>query len=223
MLAKLRSHLTYANVMATIAVFMAIGGGVALAALARDSLKSRHIVDGQVKGVDVDSAQVQLRVGGQCPAGQAIRVIDAAGSVVCESDDSGGSDPGTPSGAVNFFNLSVCPSGWTELTAARGRYLVGLPSGGTLSATVGTALTSGENRAVGLHNHGVNDPAHSHFYDIPAGLTDANNGTAYDVASHLGFDTRQTSFATTGISIHNAGSVSGTNAPYLQLLVCQKD
>jgi hypothetical protein len=38
-----------------------------------------------------------------------------------------------PTGAVMFFNLAACPSGWTEYTALRGRIPVGLPSGGTLA------------------------------------------------------------------------------------------
>jgi hypothetical protein len=209
--------------MATIAVFLAIGGGVAWAALAADSVKSRHIANGQVRGVDVDPAQVQLRVGEECPSGEAIRVIDGAGSVICEVDDTGVSDSGPPAGAVSFFNLSACPSGWTELTAAKGRYLVGLPSGGTLSSAVGTALTNGENRPVGQHNHGVSDPGHSHYFYIPTGLTDSNAGTGYDVAGQVGTDTRQTAHATTGVSVQYTGSVSGTNAPYLQLLVCEKN
>jgi len=50
-----------------------------------------------------------------------------------------------PSGAVMFFNLASCPSGWSALTAAQGRYIVGLPSGGTLVGTVGTAMTDKQN------------------------------------------------------------------------------
>jgi hypothetical protein len=53
-LAKLHSKLTYANVMATIAVFLALGGGVAWA-LANDSVKSKHIKDGQVKSQDLSN------------------------------------------------------------------------------------------------------------------------------------------------------------------------
>lgn len=52
MLRKLRARLTYANVMSTIAVFLAIGGGLAWA-LANNSVRSRHIVNGQVKKQDV--------------------------------------------------------------------------------------------------------------------------------------------------------------------------
>jgi hypothetical protein len=53
MIARLRTHLTYANVMASVAVFIALGAGAYAAGLAPDSVKSKHIKDGQVKSVDV--------------------------------------------------------------------------------------------------------------------------------------------------------------------------
>ena len=63
MLARIRSRLTYANVMATIAVFMALGGGVAWA-LGTNSVKSKHILDGQVKTPDLgDGAVTAGKVG----------------------------------------------------------------------------------------------------------------------------------------------------------------
>lgn len=52
MLAGIRSRLTYANVMASIAVFVALGLGTAWA-LEKNSVKSKHIVDGQVKERDL--------------------------------------------------------------------------------------------------------------------------------------------------------------------------
>ena len=67
-----------------------------------------------------------------------------------------------------FFNLGSCPSGWSELTVASGRYLVGT---GDLE----------------------------------------------------GRGTRDTRSAQTGITVNNEGEVAGTNSPYIQLLVCQKD
>src|SRR5215210_4016222 len=51
MLTKVRSALSYANVMATLAVFIALGGGAW--ALARNSVGSREIKNGAVKGIDV--------------------------------------------------------------------------------------------------------------------------------------------------------------------------
>jgi hypothetical protein len=52
MLRTLRQRLTYANVMSTLAVFLALGGGVAWA-LANNSVKSKHIVNEQVKAQDI--------------------------------------------------------------------------------------------------------------------------------------------------------------------------
>jgi hypothetical protein len=71
---------------------------------------------------------------------------------------------GVPSGAVMFFNLGSCPAGWTELTAARGRYIVALPAGGTLGGTDGTPLSDLEDRPVGQHTHTITDPGHVHSY-----------------------------------------------------------
>jgi len=60
-----RLHLTYANVMATIAVFIALGGSsYAAVQLSRNSVRSKHIKNGQVKRGDlgrnaVDSTKVK--------------------------------------------------------------------------------------------------------------------------------------------------------------------
>lgn len=122
-----------------------------------------------------------------------------------------------PSGAVMFFDLASCPPAWTALPAAQGRYLVGLPASGTLGAQVGTALSDQEDRPVGLHDHTINDPGHSHSYDKPV-LTSTGSGSS---KAGIVFD-QQTGISTTGITVNPAGTVPGTNAPYIQLLVCKK-
>lgn len=129
-----------------------------------------------------------------------------------------------PSGMILYFNLASCPTGWSEFVGTRGRYIVGLPSGGTLSGTAGTALSDKENRPVGQHTHSINDPGHNHsLYQTYTLLglggddwqqTSANSAWHYDI---------QSGSAHTGISIDNAGTVAGTNAPYIELLVCQKN
>ena len=130
----------------------------------------------------------------------------------------------TPAGAVMFFNLSSCPGGWSELASAQGRYLVGLTTGGELAKEVGTALADQEDRPVGRHGHGVNDPGHSHsiqFQRDMAQFSSAGNRYLDEPSSPL--TTLGTSSAQTGISVQSAGAVAGTNAPYLQLLVCVKE
>lgn len=49
---KLRFHLTYANVTATVALFLALTGGIAWA-LGLNSVKSKHIKNDQVQSADV--------------------------------------------------------------------------------------------------------------------------------------------------------------------------
>lgn len=128
-----------------------------------------------------------------------------------------------PRGAVMFFNLAACPTGWVALIAARGRYLVGLPSGGTLAGTDGTALTDLEDRPVGQHNHATTDPGHAHNFVGDATGTDTVPGGDAGAASTSGSYAGIVASNTTGITVNNAGSVAGTPAPYLQLLVCQKN
>lgn len=130
---------------------------------------------------------------------------------------------GIVAGAVMMFNLAACPAGWTEYTAARGRYLVGLVNAGTLAATVGTALTNTENRAVGEHTHVatsvVTDAGHTHTVGVSGGGNKAQTGSDFDTyaSGTSGSSTTGVTVATTNA---NAGTVAGTNAPYLQLLVC---
>src|SRR5688572_31595485 len=60
---KLRDRLTYANVMATIAVFLALGGGAyAAVKLKKGSVKTKHIKNGAVTQAKISaSAQAALR------------------------------------------------------------------------------------------------------------------------------------------------------------------
>lgn len=144
-------------------------------------------------------------------------------------------DISVPSGAIGYRNATTCPSGWTEQTQARGASVVGLVSGGTLNTTVGTVLTNQENRAVGqhahtenAHNHGITDPGHVH---TEAGWNGASGARTNDETGSAGQHSNvNTGTSTTGIMINNAtptnvnaGSVAGTNAPYIQLLICAKN
>ncbi len=180
-----------------------------------------------------------------------------------------------PSGHIFYSKNGSCPSGWSEYTTARGRYIVGLVAAGTNAATVGTALSNSESRAVGTHTH-VQDAhnhiadAHNHIQDAHGHTQNAHNHTQnahshtfsfggndpndYNVIGSSTADaihptgtrpidnatstnqnataTNQNATATnqntTGTNQaatatnQNAGSVAGTNAPYVQLIACQK-
>jgi len=168
-----------------------------------------------------DNTNKRLGIGTASP--QASLNVVGVASVTASITVAGVSNASVPRGAVMFFNLVSCPTGWTELVGARGRYVVGLPASGTLAGTQGTALTDLENRAVGTHNHGITDPGHSHGLVSVVARINAGWGTASWNASSDGGYSPGTQSAVTGITVNNTGVVAGTNAPYIQLRVCSKD
>lgn len=130
-----------------------------------------------------------------------------------------------PSGAIMHFNLTSCPTGWSELTSARGRYIVGLNNNGTLGAATGTALNNSENRAVGQHNHFIMAASTSSGATALTSSNQLSRALDYGPAPsfNYGGDIAGTSTAASLGLTSNSGSVAGTNAPYIQFLVCQKN
>lgn len=125
----------------------------------------------------------------------------------------------TPVGTIAFFDLSDCPSGWSEVTNARGRYIVGNPAGGNIGSTVGSALSNQENRPIGQHSHSAWQDAHNHT----ATFLVPNNGGVFQGWGWSTERTRETSYAQPPVYVSNEGAVSGTNAPYIQFLACKKN
>ncbi len=139
---------------------------------------------------------------------------------------------GVPPGTIIFFDPTPCsscscPEEWTEVTAARGRYLVGVPGGGTIAGVQGTPLTDLEARS---HGHTVdvwasdlsgtilayeNPPGQEHTVITTLGPESSNKWMSWHgtltYASHNMKGKRETTT-----------SVDDTS-PYLQLLVCKKD
>ena len=110
-----------------------------------------------------------------------------------------------PSGLIMMKSSGSCPTGWTEYTMTRGRALVGVPSGGTIQGTVGTALTNLQNKT---HTH--TGPSHTH--SITVGNMNSG-GTPFHGQDPSGS-------GGTGLTGTSAASNS---LPYVQLLFCSKD
>jgi hypothetical protein len=115
-----------------------------------------------------------------------------------------------PQGTLAFFNSSPCPSGWGPAVDASNRtvsgyYLVPFlnPAPGTLGATVGTALASGEDRQ------------HSHTFSSSISLNDVS----YALASGGGNSGLTSSGGKSFSATTNAQSSA---MKYVQLLLCQK-
>ncbi len=130
--------------------------------------------------------------------------------------------PTLPHDAVIFITDESCPLGFIRDSKYDGKYLVGVPDGGTRNGTKGTALNKDENRIIGRHLHLVTGLNHSH--ELVGGTTETS-GALFDVDNDFDLFSSFTAFEGdifTGITIDNEGTVTGTNSPYLTLLLCRK-
>src|SRR4029079_15012108 len=119
----MRSRLSYSNVMATIAVFIALGGS----SYAAIKVTGKNVKDGSLTGKDVRNASLtssNVKSGSR-------RVKDIrAGELGGGGNGAPGQDATAPAGAVMFFDRAGCPSGWSEVTDARRRHIRGVGKGG---------------------------------------------------------------------------------------------
>jgi len=90
------SGLTGGPITATGTISIATGG-----------VTSTHIADGAVGSVDVNPAQVQLRITGSCASGNSIRVVNQDGTVTCEpAGTSGIGGSGTVNTVAKFTSAT---------------------------------------------------------------------------------------------------------------------
>ncbi len=180
-----------------------------------------------------------------CASGQ-VPVSNGAGGWTCAANDT------TPSGLVGFFTGGTCPSGWSEVTAARGRVIVGLPSGGTNQGAYGTALSNLGPRSVTLsisnlppHTHDVNpapfaattgtDGAHTHTMLGGGGAAGGSNnlefyngGGGYASSAGMSASGAHNHAITVDVpgttsTSTGSGAALDTSMPYLQLIACSKN
>jgi hypothetical protein len=161
--------------------------GVLGSMLASGAVESTQIADGSVAAVDIDSAQVQRRVTGSCPASSAVRSIGSDGGVICEAVSGGGVGDGwglrgNSTVAGDFLGtLNALP---LELRAADQRAarfeMLNDPGGGSYGggvATVAVALGASANVANGVGsavggggNADAGNAATGAYSTVPGGL-----------------------------------------------------
>lgn len=192
-------------------------GNHALDRLSGGTIEGNITVDA---GVTIDGIDIGATVCTGCaPTFSGANLTSLNGSSIASGTVSSAYG-GVPAGLIAFSVDTSCPSGWTEYTTARGRYIVGLVSGGTTGATVGTSLSNSEDRPVGQHTHVQNAHTHGQTRSTAGGgsTTDFEMSSVRNTTYAASASTTQSTVAVN----QNAGSVAGTNAPYVQLIACQK-
>jgi len=156
---------------------------------------------------------------------------------------SAGGGGGIPSNLVAYrASGQSTPSGWSEYTSARGRMIVGLPSGGTDGGTVGTALTDTQDkRKAGGHVH--TGPSHTHsisllnwtssgnaqwdhssMYYGTSGTFTSSNYLPYSLTTSGTLDIPVTALSGTGNTGSGGVDVDTSDVlAYIQLMTIKKD
>lgn len=104
---------------------------------------------------------------------------------------SSGGGVGIPTGAIAAFASTTCPTGWTEYTAARGRFLRGIDNGAGNDPGGTRAPGNVQTDALKSHLHSVDPPtaattsvgAHAHSINPPATTTTSTGAHTHSVPS----------------------------------------
>jgi hypothetical protein len=130
-----------------------------------------------------------------------------------------------PSGTAMLFVQTAAPTGWTKSTTHDNKALRVVSgtasSGGTTGFT--SVFTSRTITTANMpsHTHTLTDPGHAHTYTLKFGTTSGTGGGT----NWYGESTANTSTATTGITIANAGSGTAMDfaVQYVDVIIATKD
>ena len=151
------------------------------------------LVAGRVSSTNISATHLQLNSPTTvlaCGAGLEGAMRYTSGTMqVCDGSNWGNIGIGVPTGTIAAFNASSCPSGWTEYTAARGRFLRGID---TLAAGIDPSGT----RAAGSTQ---DDSLKSHTHTAPVPEIQPWRGSGSNIFG-----------GTPSYGTHNTGATGGT-------------
>lgn len=202
---------------------MIANGTVANVDLAPNAVNAGNIVDGSVGLADINTAQVQARVGGSCAVGQYVRAIAADGTVTCGSDATGtpgwalggnaGTDPASQFlGTTDAQPLELRTQSVRSLRLEPASILFGGNpiTSNTIAGSSANVVTPGVRGATiagGGVPSGDTDP--SHAFENPNRVTDnygtVSGGYANQAGNEAG-NTVDSAFATVGGGRENTAS-----------------
>lgn len=117
---------------------------------------------------------------------------------------------GIPAGTISAFASTTCPTGWSEYTAARGRFLRGIDNGAGNDPDGTRAPGAAQLDMLASHNHLI---GYSNTAQAGAGAAAANasNPLTYNTTSTGGTETRPKNVAVTFCQFN--GTSNGWNNP----------
>jgi len=161
----------------------------------------------------VSGGSVSVNSQGQIIFGTTTAISDSNLNVATGKVQEGGNAL-ISAGTIIFYDGTSCPSGWSEYTAARGRFIVGVPDGGTLEGTAaGSPLTDLQSTGL-IHKHTA-DPASAATSSVGSNNVSTSGGDCPNII--INSHSHTIDLAAT------ASTNNGDNLPYIQLLICQKN
>ena len=162
---RIRSHLTYANVMATLAVFLVLGGGTALASyvVSSNSQVGPNTISGHKPPSGKHANLIPGSVNGQDVADNSLRGADINESTLGKVPSASAADSAT--NADNATNANHATNADNATQATNANTLNG-KSAAELEGARASAIVQGDNCAVGafcpiLRNRGVSYAFHA--------------------------------------------------------------
>lgn len=141
---------------------------------------------------------------------------DEMGQNCFTPSDSGVNYSSVPTGAVMAFDLVSCPTGWSGLAEARGRFIVGVGNSQAPGA-VDIAFRSKAGEA--SHTLTINEmPSHTHSLISGANYGNIGNGPAW-----TGWNHGESPNQGVGISYTGGNAPHNNMPPYYTLLYCKKN